>query len=283
MRQVSFARTLGIGLIAASLSLFVSTAARAAALPGLISNGGSMNSFSEAVNLPLRYSDLDRFVDPQIKGRDRLLAIWFLSIMPPNMRGDFVSEQPDGRILSNKVALAMTVRIRPLNPTKVLRPLGKTRPAPFTNRVNPLTYPHTGGSGGSWIRSESAQGVTAAFGYASFPCDSSYNSFDDTGNMYFNAYTAASSGSLVDAGLAANYDKNLSSTDAEAFIVSNGYVYSGWLGGSGVPTNPKTVTWHCGTPVAMMYGDLPLPSGWSFFVAGLPDYDPTQLALPPPK
>jgi hypothetical protein len=69
----------------------------------LVSNGGTENSFADA-NGALLVSDDDfgKFVDPQINGANRSLAISFLKMMPSGARGDFIYVGPNGTILSNR-------------------------------------------------------------------------------------------------------------------------------------------------------------------------------------
>ena len=165
---------------------------------GLASNGGTLQSFSDALNAKLLSDDdYAAFVDPGVVGTDRALAIRLLELMPPGMRGDFL--YVDGKhVVSNRLSLAGGVRFaRPGDPQQLLRGLD-------SNVRHEQSYPPLGGSGGPYLRHYSAQGVNAGYGYATVPCDSAFAG-SDNGFMYFNAYTADSSGSVVDAGLAIGY------------------------------------------------------------------------------
>ncbi len=257
---------------------------------GLVSNGGSMHSFSDAKGLALKTdADYANFVDPEVVGTDRLLAIALLKFMPPGMRGDFIYVSKSGRVLSNRIALESRIRFQASS--------SSINPAPLANlggrSVRPMAYPPTGGSGGPYIRYYSYQGVNAAYGYASFPCDSVYNNsggaHPDDGNMYFNAYDA-NGNDVLDAGVAQGSFPDNSQTES-AFVNLGGgnYFYQNWNGYTGW-TN-ESQTWQCGippfgTPLGIMYGTLPasLSSGsqnLSFLGVGVPDYDPTQMQLPP--
>jgi hypothetical protein len=184
----------------------------------LRSNGGTMQTFADAMNVPLSSDDdYGRFVDPQVVGRDRILAIRLLKLMPPSSRGDFT--YVDGsHVLSNRLSLKNGIRFaRPTDPQAQL-----VRTITGSGRTT-SSYPPTGGSGGPFIRNYSAQGVNAGLGYATVPCDSAMSG-GDNGFMYFNAYTANSSGSIVDAGLSID-----TAINAHPFINSQGnYIYSGW-------------------------------------------------------
>ena len=180
--------------------------------------------------------------------------------MPAGMRGDFV--YVDGqRIVSNRVALKSGIRFaKPSDPQSMLRQITQ-------QRRGIASYPPTGGSGGPYIRNYSAQGVNAALGYATIPCDSAFSG-GDNGFMYFNSYTADSSGSVLDAGLSVD-----ATITAHAFINNQGtYLYSGWT--------DENYTWACGQHLGIMYGTL-YGSGYNILMVGIPSYDPTVFLLPP--
>jgi hypothetical protein len=231
--------------------------------PGLISNGGTLNSFSQAIYARLDTDvDYGKFVDPQVQGDDRRLAIKLLKLMPVNKRGDFTYVS-GMKVLSNRVELARNL---------LFLPKGDRRLPPDSASARArrqFSYPPAGGSGGPYIRHYSTQGANAAIGYASVPCNSNLG-YLDNGFMYFNSYTSTSSGSIMDAGLEVN-----SNLQANAFInlgSYGGYLYHGW-------TN-LNYRWNCGTPIGMLYGSI-YGTGTSVLIIGLPDYDPTRVELPP--
>src|SRR5579864_9377781 len=98
------------------------------------------------------------------------------------MRGDFIYVDKHKRALSNRIALESMVNFDAPQLQQVSR-----RDSSINQPRRPASYPPTGGSGGPYLRFYSYQGVNAAYGYASLPCDSVYNN-GDNGNMYFNAY-----------------------------------------------------------------------------------------------
>lgn len=252
---------------------------------GLVSNGGSMQSFGDAKGLPLTTdADYGRFVDPAIIGPDRALAIKLLEIMPPQMRGDFVYVDKNRRVLSNRLSLESEVHfIKSVTQSSVSRQAGYRSSA----TIRPMSYPPLSCSGGPCLRFYSYQGVNAAYGYASFPCDSVYKNGDD-GNMYFNAYDS-NGNDVVDAGIGQGVFPNNSQTENAFINVGGYYQYQSWNGYTGW-TN-ETQTWQCGlppigTPLGIMYGTLPasLSNGsqnLSFLAVGVPDFDPTQMQMPP--
>jgi hypothetical protein len=210
-----------------------------------------LQSFADAVNVKLSTeTEYAAFVDPEVGGTDRKLAIKLLELMPAGSRGDFV--YVDGtHVLSNRVALTYGIRFaKPGDPQAQLSRVSAS------GARHPLAYPPTGGSGGPYLRNYSAQGVNAAVAYATIPCDSAMSGADN-GFMYFNAYTAGSTGSVVDAGLAID-----ATIKAHAFINNQGsYLYSGWT--------DENYTWPCNTPIGIMYGTL-YGSGLSVLMVGLP-------------
>jgi len=75
------------------------------------------------MNAPL-FSDSDygAFVDPQVQGDDRRLAIKFLKLMPINKRGDFT--YVDGlRVLSNRVDVARGLQFVAKGDRRLPRPV----------------------------------------------------------------------------------------------------------------------------------------------------------------
>lgn len=254
--------------------------------PALVSNGGMLSSFSEADNVKLTLdADFGRFVDPQITGRYRSLAISLLRYMPVNLRGDFIYIMPNGSILSNRMGLAFAARRIPAPIAQALRrnKYAKAMQSTRDSRVSksrmlgekPLAYPPTGGTGGAYIRTYSTQNINAAYGYVYPPCDVSLQS-GESGNAYFNAYDS-NGGDVVDAGIGTSIDAATTGNALSvAFVnIGNGNYYNyGW-------TN-HSQTYSCGTPVGIMYGTLPSPNqNTSALLTGVPDYDPTQMILPP--
>lgn len=245
-----------------------------------------MQSFGDANGLPLTTdADYARFVDPGVAGADRSLAIKLLKFMPPEMRGDFIYVNQYGRILSNRVALETDVHF--FKRTSNVRPLRQPAAISSGTGIHPMAYPPSGGSGGPYLRYYSYQGVNAAYGYASFPCDSVYKN-GDNGNMYFNAYDTNGS-DVLDAGVSQGLFPNNSQTESAFLNIGGNYQYQSWNGYTGW-TN-ETQKWQCGlppigAPLGIMYGTLPaaLSNGsqnLSFLAVGVPDFDPTQMEMPP--
>lgn len=118
---------------------------------GLVSNGGSMQSFGDANGLPLTTdADYARFIDPGVAGADRSLAIKLLKFMPPEMRGDFIYVNQYGRILSNRVALETDVHF--FKRTSNVRPLRQPAAISSGTGIHAMAYPPSGGSGGPYLR-----------------------------------------------------------------------------------------------------------------------------------
>jgi hypothetical protein len=249
--------------------------------PALISNGGSLKSFSDAAQLQLRSpADYGLFVDPQVKDADRSLAIHFLAIMPPGMRGDFVYVSRSGKILSNRVALGFGIhRLRKpivgsLNKNKLL---SHTAIRPELRGIAPAAYPPTGGSGGAYIRTYSQQGINAMMAYAQPPCDFALQQ-GESGNMYINAYDSGGN-DIVDAGLGTGLSQSTLGSNLGRMVA---FTTPYNAGNSGYGWTNQTQTYPCGQPVGIMYGTLPASlGGGSMLATGVPDYDPWQFYLPP--
>lgn len=267
---------------AALVLVFVSQSASSAERRlGLISNGGSMRSFEEARNTVLRTdAEYGSFVDPQVSGAERQFAIYLLKLMPPPMRGDFVYVDPNHHILSNRIALGAGIRfevrrhgVRPLQSGKMVQSR-----LLLSHAFHRYAYPPTGFPGGSGIRTYSVQGINAALGYATPPCDVNlvgYAPTGDAGDMYFNAYPPDGSGSVVDAGISANSTNSIPKSSVTPFINPDP--------GGGTWSN-QNYSWPCGRPLGIMYGTLPPNPPYaplSMMAVGIPDYDPTQMQLPP--
>lgn len=237
-----------------------------------VSNGGTLRSFGQAQHFAL-HSDADygRFVDASISGSARKRAIGLMELMPPGMRGDFIEIHSDGSVTSNRVDLPAMARFQP-----------SKLPVIASGARQAQNYPPTGGQGGPYIRLYSSQGINAAYGVATPPCDVNLSQNNhDTGDMYFNAYSGSGSGSLTDAGIGADeypgHDGNPS--DVFSFVSSGGNWDPSQV--SGVYQNTYE-SWSCGQPLVIVYGTLPSPyNGTSMLAVGPPDYDPNQFTLPP--
>lgn len=235
------------------------------------------HSFEAANNLSLLTNDdFAKYIDPQIVGADRLMAIYFLRLIPANKRGDFVYVNPYGRILSNRVSTASQVLfIRNALPHPGL--INKTQISKSRRMVGfrRESYPPSGGSGGAYIRDYSQQGINAAYAYVSPPCDA-HLALGESGNMYFNAYDANGS-DVIDAGLGANnVQTNLiqnytAAQNLTAFVNSVGGRQDSW-------TN-QSQRYPCTATIGIIYGTLP-NSGISMLALGIPSYDPRQFAVP---
>ena len=241
-----------------------------------------MKSFGEARNIALRTdADYGRFVDRGIEGTNRAIAIKLLRIMPPGMRGDFVYIQPNHHILSNRLGFESHVRFIPSKQAR-----RRAASTPERGHAMKPNWPPQGGIGGAYLRYYSNQGANAGYGYATLPCDSYYTrggGQGEAGNMYFNAYSPTSSGSIADAGITQN------STSITAPNYTAAQTSVAFVSVSGQPWDPGTWVnenqrWGCGYPLGIMYGTY-LPNlatkAVSFLAVGVPDFDPTQVALPP--
>lgn len=202
-------------------------------------------------------ADYATYIDPQITGPDRTLAIHFMRLMPANMRGDFVYVSGPGRVLSNHRAFAakihFAVRQGSQNGSRVPRQFDAAYPCPAS-----VTGPY--------IRQCSAEGVTAAYGYVTPYCGNTLLQSGDAGELYLGGF--GNSGGGIDAGLAYNSDNYI---NPYVRTSNAGYIYSGW-------TN-EGVAYQCGQHLGMMYGIL--NSQTAVFMTGIPDEDPTQFYLPP--
>ena len=254
-------------------------------LPALISNGGHMHSFSDAVNLPLEHDrDFDRFVDPNVRGADRELAIYFMKLMPANKRGDFVYVDPHGRVLSNRLSVAQSVAFGHVNLRRSTPTSGhetKIARRGFSKTSNRDNFPPNSSYQGADIRYYSQQGVNALYGYATPPCDVNLpgtpGQGGDAGYMYFNAYSASSAGSLVDAGVGDHITSQYGTNGVVPFVSVYGSGFNNPAGGQW--TNSSTF-YPCNVPLGMMYGTLP-NQGMTMIAVGTPTFDPSQLMLPP--
>ena len=176
--------------------------------------------------------------DPSVVGSDRKLAIRLLRFMPASSRGDFVYVDPaNGKIIYESARVSE----RKLTPTVVAPVIIVEQLVNAASSVRQTrSYPPVGGGGGTYIRHYSAQGVNAASGYATVPCNARLSG-GDHGFMYFNAYSQSSSGSVIDAGLEI-YPGNI----PHPFINEGGYLYSGWTDENSIPGTAES-TLACST------------------------------------
>jgi hypothetical protein len=210
-----------------------------------------------------------------LPGAARTRAIELLELMPPGMRGDFIYIHSGGSVTSNRADMTTAVKFD--------APATVPKSATARDVAHPMAYPPTGGSGGVYIRQYSYQGINAAYGVAKPPCDVALNpSNPDTGNMYFNAYDPSGS-DMTDAGIGADEYPGRDGYASDVFSWVNSPDGGGWDPGavSGGYVNPYS-HWPCGTWLVIVYGTLPSPNnGTSMLAVGPPNYDPTQVSIPP--
>ena len=195
-----------------------------------------------------------------------------MKIIPQGMRGNVYIVTPSGSVVANQTSLDGGIHFMTPSVSRTIPSINRQ-----SSNVRPMSYPPTGGAGGAFIRWYSQQGMNAMYGYATFPCDSSYAN-GDSGLMYFNAYDV-NGNDVVDNGLAQNFVGGYGPQWENAFVrlASGGAVYSGW-------TNEND-NYNCGIPMGIMYGTLAAGGtygeGYSFLGVGGAAYDPTQMSLPP--
>lgn len=240
-----------------------------------------MRSFAQAQHVILKSdADFGRFVDASIVGSARQRAITLLRLMPARMRGDFVEIHKDGSVTSNRADLPAMVKFKPSPAKARVAPRSPVRAAAAS--VAPAAWPPTGGSGGPYIRLYSYQGINAAYGVATPPCDATLTAAHrDSGNMYFNAYDPNGS-DQTDAGIGADeypgHDP-VPVTNVYSYVNRNGDWDPHEVSGTFVNAYEN---WGCGRPLVIVYGTLPSPNnGTSMLAVGPPDYDPGQFSLPP--
>jgi len=243
------------------------------------------NSFSSQNGRAITPIDIDHYIDPDVVGAKRKLAEELMSIMPPTRRGDFLYVGKDGTVLSNRDAVvnAYLHSLQSRN-TGPFGPLYKTRAAThnspasprsvlFRGRVVPLTAyppPITTNDHGPYFREYSTLGTTSAFGFVTVPCGDERFNYGDAGFTYFgeNGYSGGQTeGGLQTLSKSGYYD-NLSI----ALYARNG---AGYL----PVTYPQN--YECGSPIELVYGQLPDPNRGMFYTsASIPQYTPTYYNLP---
>ncbi len=177
------------------------------------------NIFQSARNLVLQPDDIDHFIDPRVIGQDRLIAHRLMLGMPPNLRGDFLYLQSNGRLVTNNLALlpyAMvsagssrpdsTAQRKPANyggaPSRVA-PLA-ARPFDYSSPCSPQNPPQT--PGGAYIRLVSQCGFASGWGFIQVPAGNSRFASGDNGELYFEIW---SGNNAVEGGLQYNSDSSI--------------------------------------------------------------------------
>jgi hypothetical protein len=237
-------------------------------------------SFASFVGQDLTSDQIEALIDPTVTGSDRKLAHYFMALMPKGMRGDFVYIRNDGTLLSNRPAALLGAHVG-LGSAPSITPIASPGIIASGRLRNESGAPPPG-TGGPYSRQYSANGVDAAYTYATFDCNDAelFNTIsgeNDTGTMYLGGF--GNTGSGIDAGLQYN-----SSGTIQPFFNSSqlgGYV--------GLKYGNPQVHYTCGEPIGMMYGGLPYSQPdptepgnyYTFFAAGIPDIAPYDMQLPP--
>ena len=219
---------------------------------------GRTPSFTNAANKTLSSdADYGQWINPEITGADRAKAIYFMKMMPPNLRADFVYVDRNGTVLSNRLSLEREVRFKPFN-----LPNGRSNLSSGTRM--PMAVPSTNDSSGPYVREYSQTGDSAALGYATISCGTTNLTPGDGAYMYTGTFDG--NWTNFDSGLEYYNDKEIKS-----FVnVGHHYKQSGWV-------NPQT--FQCGQHILVWSGVVSSQLG--VLLTGLPVKDPTTTLVPP--
>jgi hypothetical protein len=181
------------------------------------------NIFAAAQNLVLTPAEIDAYIDPTVQGNDRAIAEYLMSIMPPNMRGDFVYTDHQGKLISNNVALLryMTdtfTNAIPGNGSRTASTQGKHR-LDYSSSCSPPNPPSS--PGGAYARQVSLCAFTAGAAFINVPCGDTSFQPGDNGDLYFEL--RGYSGSLAEGGFQYNNDSSIQPYLRSTAVGSGGY------------------------------------------------------------
>jgi hypothetical protein len=224
--------------------------------------------FERANTLKLSDQDLDRYIDAPLSASQRKLAHHFMSIMPANKRGDFVYVDPQNRVLSNRAAMmdgsGVTVTTERNTPQRIAASSAGRRARDYSSPCSP---PHPFAGTGPYIRQVSQCGFTAAIGYVTVGCLSSYVGATNKGYTYMEL--RGSQGTLTEGGLQYNTDSSIQP-----------YHRSPNVGPDTQYMTNNSVHYTCGQAIGIMQGITP-DDNYSFTGVGVPAKSPAQYYLSP--
>jgi hypothetical protein len=239
----------------------------------LSSNNSGRHGFHELVGRDINDADIEAYIDPSVKGADRVLAHWLMKMMPKRKRGDFVFIRPDRTMFSNNPSLLIGAKVEALSG------------APGRSAQSLRQASNLPARGGPYLREYSQVGITAVLGYATMHCNDSSMNSTSKGFMYVGAFGQRGAGSTIDAGLQRNSDTPTQDlTGGLQPYISVFYSGGAPSGQNGAPgfQYGGAVRYGCDTAVGIMYGQMVNESSYLMFAAtGLPDYSPYDTNLPP--
>lgn len=232
------------------------------------------DSFTNESGLDISDSDIDRFIDKDVTGNDRALAMRLMRLMPKNRRGDFLYLDGKGTILSNRDAIKNAYLATGVKPPTI-RETQQARTAAPQSQYPPVV---SSNDGGAYLREYSVQGITAGFGFVTIPCGDELIFSQDEADTYFGE-NGEQNGS-TEGGLATvqnpNYYQGLS---IQLYGRSTALKSSNNPGGYGTVQYPTH--YNCGTPIELVYGQLQgTNQGYYYASASLPQYSPLYYSIP---
>lgn len=235
------------------------------------------NHFAELRGKQITDDQIDQYIAASVSGEDRKLAHRLMAAMPADLRGDFISIDESGHVVSNNpnlVQFVKTTHVAPgwaskpgtLAPPQRVRDTAAIRP--MDGYVSQCAPPNS--NTGAFIRDVAACGMTDGWGFVNVPCNSTYMASGDQGNLYMEIVGSggASSGSLIEGGFQYNYHGGGYADTIQAYARTSYSVNGGGGGYEQMNYSNPGYEFGCGQNLTITHGISMAANDWVYTMVG---------------
>jgi len=244
-------------------------------IPGGASYGiAANNQFAQVRGMALSRNQIDSYIAASVTGNDRTLAQTLMAAMPPNLRGDFISIDATGHVVSNNPNLLQYVKVKYVPPSAIAAGTASVSMRPMSSGVHPMDYQSQcappPSNTGAFIRDVAACGMTDGWGFVNIPCNSTYMAPGDAGYLYMEIVGSggATSGSLIEGGFQYNYHGGGSSDTIQPYVRTSYAVNGGGGGYQQMNYSNPGYEFGCDQNLTMTHGISMAANDWVYTMVG---------------
>ena len=259
----------------AALCVFVTACSQShSTIPALRGSYGiaASNHFAQAKDQAISDNDIDSYIAASVTGPDRQLAHTLMAAMPPSLRGDFISVDESGHVVSNNPNLLQYVKLShasaPVAAANVTMTKRVATIQPMDGYVSQCAPP--GSNTGAFIRDVASCGMTDGWGFVNVPCNTTYMAPGDAGYLYMEIVGSggASGGSLIEGGFQYNYHGGGSADTIQAYVRTSYSVGGGGPGYQQMNYSNPGYEFGCGQNLTITHGIAMAANDWVYTMVG---------------
>ena len=231
------------------------------------------NLFAEVRGKALTDDQIDQYIARSVTGNDRELAHRLMAAMPANLRGDFISIDESGHLVTNNPNLLQFVKTKHVAPGWAANLHQQNPPQRVLEAIRPMdgyvsqcAPPNS--NTGAYIRDVASCGMTDGWGFVNVPCNTTYMAPGDQGNLYMEIVGSggATSGSLIEGGFQYNYHGGGYSDTIQAYVRTSYSVNGG--GYQQMNYSNPGYEFSCGQNLTITHGVSAAANDWVYTMVG---------------